>query len=430
MKSFVNSLFAVAVILIAAQCQNQESPVAVDESSWNALVLAATQEQIDQALEIEDMMRELFNSTDENTAINRFCEAANLYVRGDVTTAHKKLFNLIRFEISKYRGGQAECGQSLECREKLADLLNAEFDFFGIDHDPVSARAFELDGGAGTCGPAGCLILTGTKFAGVRIPPGALSSTVFIFIERLPDTSEPLNIGAEFQFPLYFFIGSDPDVELTTDADVALCVLDNPPFSIGAPPETELRIAHNVGESGIEILPLGPSDFIDCTNAAPMAFHSPVWDTFLGRLVGPLTPRLLYAIPGELGSKASNFSPFGAVDIEGGEIATETTLDAEPNTLFVGDQITLTATVSPPPFTAESPVVEFFEDFGETRSSLGTATVNSDGVAVLVIDTSFECGVPACIGVGTRTLVAEFLGTDSFAPSTSNTEEVFVDFIS
>jgi hypothetical protein len=92
-----------------------------------------------------------------------------------------------------------------------------------------------------------------------------------------------------------------------------VCVLDDPPFAIGAPPGAELALAHNIGE-GIEILPPAPADFLDCTNAAPMAFNTPAWQGFLADALGPFSPNQLYAMPGELGGKASNFSPFGAVE--------------------------------------------------------------------------------------------------------------------
>ncbi|MFN2420882.1 MAG: hypothetical protein ABR527_05830, partial [Gemmatimonadota bacterium] len=112
MKTYVRFLFAAAIVLFTVQCQNREGPVALDESSWNALVLAATQEQIAQAREIDRMIRELFKNSEEQSAVNKFCSAANLFVRGDVTGGQKKLFEFINFTLTKYRQGNLECGQS------------------------------------------------------------------------------------------------------------------------------------------------------------------------------------------------------------------------------------------------------------------------------------------------------------------------------
>jgi hypothetical protein len=313
MKTLVRPLLAAAMVLLLVQCQDRQGPVAVDSSSF-LITAAATPEQLAQARDIERMIRALFKNSEEQAAVNKFCSAANLYLAGNVTTAHKRLFELMNLTLNRYRAGQLECGQSAACREKLARLFNALNEFFGLaGDDPIPPAAFEQDGAVRPCGPGGCLVVTGTEFAGVRIPPGALSENVVVFVHRLPDTSEPLNTSLD-QYPLFYFFGTSPEVEFNSEVNVAVCVLDNPPFEIGAPEGADLRLAHNVGE-GVEVLPLGPSSFIDCSDAAPTAFHTPAWNHYAGLLFRPLAPSLLYAMPGPLGAQVSNFSPFGAVDV-------------------------------------------------------------------------------------------------------------------
>jgi hypothetical protein len=311
-KTFLRPLLAAAIVLFAIQCQDHESPVSVDASS-SLITAAATSEQLAQARAIDRMIRALFKNSEEQSAVNKFCNAANVYLAGNVATAHKRLFELMNLTQNRYRAGQLECGQSPACREKLARLFNAWNEFFGLaGDDPIPPAAFEQDGAVQPCGPGGCLVVTGTELAGVRIPAGAIGENVVVFVHRLPDTSEPLNTSLD-QYPLFYFFGTSPEVEFNSDVNVAVCVLDNPPFEIGAPPDADLRLAHNVGE-GVEVLPLGPSSFIDCSDAAPTAFHTPVWNHYAGLLFRPLSPGLLYAMPGPLGAQVSNFSPFGAVD--------------------------------------------------------------------------------------------------------------------
>jgi hypothetical protein len=429
MKKFVRSFLAAAVVLVALQCQDRESPVAVDQSS-SLITAAATPEQLAEAREIEQMIRDLFRADEEQTVVNKFCAAANLYISGKTAKAHAQLFQLINLTLNRYRAGRLECGQTAECREQVVELLNALFDFFGIEGDSVPPEALEHDGAFKVCGPSGCLVKTGTEWAGVRIPAGALDRQVAIFIYRLPDNSEPLNTRLP-QYPLFYFFGSDPAVEFDGLVDVALCTLDSPPHDIGAPEGANLRLAHNEGD-GIEVLDLGPSDFIDCSDAVPSdtALHTPAWNHYAGLLFRPLSPGLLYAMPGPLGGQASNFSPFGGVDIGDSDSTTTTILDADPNEVQCVEgscpSVTLTANVSPDPPTVEEGEVEFYEVFenGE-RNFLGNDFTNSDGVATLEVFTG-NCETQNCIGFGGHTLIAEFTGTASHAPSTSNEEEVFV----
>ncbi|HET6929294.1 MAG TPA: Ig-like domain repeat protein [Candidatus Acidoferrum sp.] len=88
--------------------------------------------------------------------------------------------------------------------------------------------------------------------------------------------------------------------------------------------------------------------------------------------------------------------------------ATTTILVASPNPATSGQQVTLTATVSPTPTGSPTGTVNFYN--GSTL--LGTATVNASGVATMTTSS---------LPVGTNSLSATYSGNTNFATSTSST---------
>jgi len=88
--------------------------------------------------------------------------------------------------------------------------------------------------------------------------------------------------------------------------------------------------------------------------------------------------------------------------------ATTTVLSASPNPATSGQQVTLTATVSPTPTGSPTGTVSFYN--GSTL--LGTATVNASGVATMTTSS---------LPVGNNSISATYSGNTSFATSTSST---------
>jgi hypothetical protein len=85
--------------------------------------------------------------------------------------------------------------------------------------------------------------------------------------------------------------------------------------------------------------------------------------------------------------------------------ATATALTSSPNPVVTGAPFTLTATVTSS-FGTPTGTVRFVEG----ATVLGTATLNGSGVATLTVQT---------LPPGSHTIVAEYLGAGTFAPSTS-----------
>ena len=89
------------------------------------------------------------------------------------------------------------------------------------------------------------------------------------------------------------------------------------------------------------------------------------------------------------------------------QTVTATALAASPNPSIAGQPVTLTATITPTPAGTPAGMVSFFS--GSTL--LGTANVNSSGVAILITSS---------LAPGTNMVTAEYSGNTAFATSTSS----------
>jgi hypothetical protein len=107
-------------------------------------------------------------------------------------------------------------------------------------------------------------------------------------------------------------------------------------------------------------------------------------------------------------------SAAASVTVDGATATTSTSLVASPNPVTTGQTLNLVATVSASGTTSLSGTVSFMS--GSTV--LGTATLNSSGVATLST---------ASLPAGTYSLTAQYTGTASFLASTSAAASVTVD---
>jgi len=208
--------------------------------------------------------------------------------------------------------------------EGLAELISLLLEFVGLGTEQIPPEAFDNDGAFAPCGPRGCQVVTGTEWAGVVVPPGALPRNVFIYIRRLDDENPPLDLPYD-QYPLFYAFETIPHTNFQGSFIIGLCVVDPPdPFAPDSATATRLRLAHPDG-----ILPLANAPFLDCSDAETDSEEPPIglphWAAPVARLVAPsefylrpaarlfLPPKAI-ADPGNLGASASSFSPFAAVD--------------------------------------------------------------------------------------------------------------------
>jgi hypothetical protein len=121
-------------------------------------------------------------------------------------------------------------------------------------------------------------------------------------------------------------------------------------------------------------------------------------------VLGRGTHNVLASYSGDTNQAGSQSS---TVPLIGVQTSTSTTLGASPNPATVGQAVTLTATITPPPTGNPTGSVSFYD--GATL--LGTATVKSAGVATFVTSSLWP---------GSHTLSAAFSGNVIFAASTSS----------
>jgi len=207
----------------------------------------------------------------------------------------------------------------------LASLLNGILCLVGL---PPAFRAdvFGEDGAAAVVTPDGppTDIVTSTMFAGVHVETGSVSQPAVITVHRLPDSPGPLLTQFD-QYPLFY----EYSVSGVSTFDVPVIVGACQPTSIVPPDPSRLRLAHNVAPftpGSIEVLPLAPATFLDCTDADIGLGPGGSTTLFargrrlLGSALRALEPQPLEAkamFGSGVGGSTRNFSPFGAVDTLG-----------------------------------------------------------------------------------------------------------------
>lgn len=322
-KSFVGFVFFMTVLL---SCSRIDSPVSPTGSPRELAVAAASPG------EIRDMIRALFPPPVlSSAALLSFAAIERDVNAGRLPRAQRTVGAFITLAM---RGLELDLlsnppgPQTTE--EGLAQLFAALLEFVGMGDTNIPPGALTEEGAIGPCGPQGCLILTGTEFAGVQFPPGALDKNVIVFIERLDDFPGPLNTSMD-QYPLFYRFETIPETSFLEDVIVGLCVVDPPdPFAPDPDIVDQLQLAHSFS-GGVQILPLADAPFLDCTGAQTDVpeIGMPSWIGPVARLFMPsqaylkpaiqiFEPEPLYAYPGKLGAAASSFSPFAAVDTESG----------------------------------------------------------------------------------------------------------------
>src|SRR5688572_7126117 len=133
MKRLLLPLLAIAIVLFVVQCQDRQSPVAVD--GLDQLEPSATQSQI------EAMIAALFKTGHKTDATKRFRTAIRHLNAGNTSLAQKTILGLIAWTLQKNEEGQLRNpnGNAPPTKnEALAELLNAWLEFFGLGGgDPI-----------------------------------------------------------------------------------------------------------------------------------------------------------------------------------------------------------------------------------------------------------------------------------------------------
>jgi Big-like domain-containing protein len=316
------SLFVVACS--SSPDQSTAPPVGKSTAPVSALNNGCTADPAD----ITNLINTLFGGGNQNAVAVRWAQIVDLLSPPspyDPVKADSSTFDLVGYIIDKYSNGLTLGGQSPSNAALVTSLVNQMFCFAGID---ATLPGLGPDQGAGLYGPnsPATLITTGNKQGGISLPPGTgnVTTETLITIDRIPNFPGPLLTPLD-QFPLYYQFNSSSGEPFNLDAVVGVCTL--------APDLSRIRVAHNVPEpvpNTIEILPLAPAPFLDCSNASLSLGPSPSLRQFanwglghLGRVVASLVLPAPASASLATGTGTSGttkrLSPFGTVDTLGFE---------------------------------------------------------------------------------------------------------------
>lgn len=259
---------------------------------------------------------------DRSAALSRFNQIIKA-LPDNQSTAQGHALQLVDFMLKKFYDGRLIGGMSVATRTTLETTLNGILCLVGLP--PLLPGVLDPDGAAAIVTPTSPTtnIVTGTEWAGVQVPTGAVTQPTLITIRRLPNSPHPLLTQLD-QYPLFYEYDYNPGLTFTVPVLVGVCTADG----ITAPDPTRLRVAHNVAPytpGSIEILPFVAPPFLDCTDSP---FASAARDTrfdlarggvLLRGALAALLPQPLeaatrrYAGTG-VGGTVRTFSPFGLVD--------------------------------------------------------------------------------------------------------------------
>jgi hypothetical protein len=245
--------------------------------------------------------------------LEQFDQMVTLVNQGDETAAQQIAYDLIDQILTAYRAGQLVGGMSAGTQANVVTVVNGIFCITGINAT-LPPGSLDNDGAAQIIRPNSptTTVLTGTQFAGVQVGAGTVPQTILLTIVRLPDSPGPLLTPLD-QYPLFYEFTTEPVVTFGQGEVLGVCQ----PSNLTLQDPNRLRVAHNIAPfsfGSVEILPLAPAPFLNCTLAAQIGMGPA--SRWLGNLFRALSPQPLFAMAGTtgIGGTTKNFSPFGAVD--------------------------------------------------------------------------------------------------------------------
>lgn len=315
--------------VVAAACGEQPTDSARPTPRFGATGLSTTCVSADS---VEALITAVFPAgKDRSSALSRYRqilkELGPKPPGPDTATARNHAINLVEFILNKYQDGKLIGGQSPATQLAATDLLNGILCTVGLP-PAFGLGTLGEDGAAEIVSPSSgsTVVVTETQTAGVDVPGGSITEPTLFTITRLPDFPGPLLTSLD-QYPFFYEFSSTSGAVFSEAVTVGVCL----PAGVVPPDESRLRIAHNIPPftpGSIEILPLVPAPFLDCTDASLGALPGGQRPGFfarsataLGRALGELFgPAPLYAArkgTSGLGGTVRTFSPFGAVDTLG-----------------------------------------------------------------------------------------------------------------
>ncbi len=240
----------------------------------------------------------------------------------DTAAARQVMFVFLKYTLFEYQRGGLIGGTSAATQANLTTLTASLYCVVGLPAPVIPPSALGPDGAIGIVDPGSptTVIVNSTQVAGVQVPAGAAPTTTLITVSRLPDSPGPLLTPLD-QYPAYYQYTASPPVTFTQDVTVGICQVANflpPDFS-------RLKVGHNVGPAGFELLPRVSATFLNPVNCNSLFGTLDRKDGLvnyvlrgMGRVANAvLLPQVVQASAVGtccLGGTTKKFSPFGAVD--------------------------------------------------------------------------------------------------------------------
>lgn len=230
----------------------------------------------------------------------RLSNIARLMRAQDLPNAQAQMFRLVDYTLNAYYAGQLVGAKSTATQTAVINFIGGLYCFVGLTPPVIPISALGEDGVVKVIDPTmgQTTVVTPSAQAGVDIPAAATPATTVLAVYRLPDSPAPLNTPLD-QYPAFYEFSVSPVVTFSQDVLVGACQLGT-----FAPADySRLKIGHNLGGTGFELLPRQAPAFLDCTGLASVNGNPGINGTCC------------------LGGTTKSFSPFGAVD-------TASTMDA------------------------------------------------------------------------------------------------------
>ncbi len=386
----LRTITAAACCLAAAACSERPTQPLTPPPSYQLAPAASCPTNSAMQAQIQALFP---SGPNQSSALTRFGTVVRLVTPPNPDTANARGYalELVQFVLKNYRLARLIGGQSAETQVKTIQLLNGVLCWVGLP--PVFGP-----GSLGSGGTAAFIlpttpdtdVVTGDQLAGVHVPGGSVTEPTFVTIQPLPNSPGPLLTPLD-QYPLFYQYNKTSSSSFSQDVTVGVCLASN----VAPPDPTRLRLAHNVAPFqgiSIEILPLAPAPFIDCTNA-PSASLTGKWGFDLASSTGAflrrgleslVLPQALSATPffgqGGVGGTVKEFSPFGTVDTLGMMVSTGS-IELHGPLGGAADGLPAVQLTTPTGKPMVGVPVSFAITSGGTSIAGASTTTNSNGIA-------------------------------------------------
>ena len=311
------------VTMFISACSDSSSPTApvatpvTPEASLGTLPGCPTDAQIRAQIDA------LFEGRIEVGAQARYAAIRIAMAANKTALAQQLMYNTVDWTLAQYSQGNLIGGKSAATQARVTTFINSLYCAVGLPAPTIPPGALGPDGAIAIVSPATTTtnVVTDTKTAGIQLPANGVTTPTLITVSRIPGHL----LTQLDQYPLYYEFHASPALPGNVDAVVGVCIAND----LTPPDPSRLRVAHNVPDPNpttIEILPLAPAPFLDCTNAlsvglGPNPSLRELASYGLARaghalraLLSPTPAFASYVGTTGLGGTTKQLSPFGVVD--------------------------------------------------------------------------------------------------------------------